>query len=105
MALKGSPNISFFIIAGRPLTGLLEKFSDEKEAKTERSDGLGENTDRHEPTGDKIWEMSLDAWYNLGGTGDPVVGSTAASTTYAANTATDGAAWDLSGVTPLFVIL
>jgi len=44
--------------------------------------------------------MSLDAWYNLGGTGDPVVGSTAASTTYAANTATDGAAWDLSAVTP-----
>ena len=100
MALKGSPDIPFFIIAGRPLTGLTEKFQDENEAITEQDDGLGESTDRHSPTGDERWEMSLDAWYNLGGTGDAIVGSTAATTTYAANTATDGSAWDLSAVTP-----
>jgi len=100
MTLKGSPDIPFFIIAGRPLAGLLEKFSDSIEEVTEQTDGLGVDTDRHDPVGESRWELSLDAWYNLGGTGDPVVISTAATTTYGANQAADATAWDLSGTTP-----
>lgn len=105
MTLKGSPDISFFIIAGRPLAGLLEKFSDFIEAMTEQTDGLGEDTDRHDPIGESRWELSLDAWYNLGGTGDSIVASAAATTTYGANTATDAAAWDLSAVTPGMIMV
>ena len=100
MAFKGLVDVPFFIIAGRPLAGLMEKWNDKIEVVTEQVDGAGETTDRHESVEEDRFDLSFDAWYSLGGTGDAIVGSTAASTTYAANTATDGAAWDLSAVTP-----
>jgi len=64
MARYGSPDVSFFLIDGLDVVGTLTNFDDRREAKTERSDVLGDNWEKNAFVGVRLGEISQEGFYD-----------------------------------------